>query len=209
MPVDEKTHFWLTSAVSLRAKPRDRPWFLSASVLAAAVATVTGASGCGTTASAPLARPQVIRLGWHENCGTAANPIPITTRRLVVRERRWRVDLSFRNETSVTLGVVRPHAAGETLFGLEPFETASMREVLKRARTAEAKPRTIADRFSPSTPRLLEPGDRWTGSFAGPGRLPAGVPIRVVLGRFVITGNVPACFYDGFLCISERVVLLR
>jgi hypothetical protein len=30
----------------------------------------------------------------------------------------------------------------------------------------------------------------------------------VVLGRFAITGPVPAGFFAGFLCISERVVRL-
>jgi hypothetical protein len=106
--------------------------------------------------------------------------------------------------------VLRPHAAGETLFGLEPFSTTSFREVLKRAETGEAKPRSFADRFSPSTPNLLARGARWSGSFSGPGPLPASAPIRVVLGRFVITGaKVPRGFPRGFLCISKRYVRLR
>jgi hypothetical protein len=107
------------------------------------------------------------------------------------------------------LGVTRPHVLGGTYFGLEPFETASWREVLERAEKNAVKPRTVADRFSPSTPRLLAPGQGWSGWFAGPGALPAGTPIRVVLGRFVITGVVPPGFSDGFLCISESVVRLK
>jgi hypothetical protein len=167
------------------------------------------AVGCGASASTEWARPQIVNLDWHENCGTRADRLPISTRRLIVGKRRWEVDLSFRNETSVTLGVIRPHFLGDTYFGLEPFETASLREVRKRAEKLQAKPRTIADRFRPSKPRLLSPGDSWSGSFSGIGRLPAHTPIRMVLGRFVITGDVPKGFYDGFLCISKRVVRLK
>jgi hypothetical protein len=168
-----------------------------------------GAVGCSTAEPGRVARPQVRRLDWRENCGTHANPIPIATHRLVVRKGRWRVDLSFRNETRVALSVIRPHYPGSTYFGLEPFATASWSEVLDRARAGAAKPRAIADRFSPSKPTLVPPRAGWAGSFAGAGALPAGVPIRVVLGRFVIEGNVPPGFADGFLCISKQVVRLR
>ena len=166
------------------------------------------AAGCD---SAPQrwARPQTRQLGWHENCGTSARPLTISTRRLTVSDRRWRVELALRNETGITLGVLRPHAIDETLFGLASYRTTSFREVLKRAQTAEAKPRIYADRFTPSPPRLLAPGERWSGSFLGPGRLPRRVPIRVVLGRFVITGPVPRGFVRNFLCVSRRYVRLR
>ena len=166
------------------------------------------AAGCD---SAPQrwARPQTLRLDWHENCGTRARPLTISTRRLTVSDRRWRVELTLRNETGITLGVLRPHAVDETLFGLAPYRTTSLREVLKRAETAEAKPLTYADRFEPAAPRLLAPGERWSGSFSGSGRLPRSVPVRVVLGRFVITGRVPPGFFRGFLCVSKRYVRLR
>jgi len=150
-----------------------------------------------------------MKLGWHENCGTGKRPLPIATRRLVVGRRRWQVDLSFRNETGLTLEIVRPHAVGETLFGLEPFETTSRREVLARAQSGGAKPRAFADRFTPSIPVILAPRKGWSGSFSGLGRVPAEVPIRVVLGRFVPTGVVPKGFFDGFLCVSERFVRLQ
>lgn len=172
------------------------------------LALVAGACG-GGGAQGRWARPQVVKLGWHENCGTRSRPLPIATRRLIVGKRRWQVDLSFRNETGLTLEIVRPHAVGETLFGLEPFETTSYREVLARAQSGGAKPRTFADRFTPSTPHILAPGEGWSGSFSGLGRVPAEVPVRVVLGRFVPTGAVPKEFFDGFLCISERFVRLR
>jgi hypothetical protein len=176
-------------------------------LLAALVLGLT-AAGCGTGDSGRVAGPQVRKLDWHENCGTRAQRIPITTGRLIVHSGRWRVDLAFRNETSVSLSVIRPHYLGSTYFGLEPFDSATRREVLGRAEAGAAKPRTLADRFSPEKPGLLAPGQRWSGWFSGPGALPAGVPLRVVLGRFVILGSVPHGLLSGFLCVSRRVVRL-
>ena len=148
-------------------------------------------------------------LDWHENCGTREDALPIETRRLAVRRDRWSVELAFRNETSVTLTIVRPHVQRGTYFGLEPFATSARREVVERAERLAAKPRALADRFHPALPRVLPPGEGWSGSFSGPGSLPAQTPIRVVLGRFIVRlGGVPRGFFDGFLCISERVVRL-
>ena len=169
------------------------------------------AAGCDASATARWARPQVLHLGWHENCGTRANPVPISTRRLVVGPRRWLVELAFSNETSATLGVLQPHSPDLTYFGLAPFKTPSWREVAKRVETSrDVYPRTIADRFEPAKPRLIAPGGGWAGSFSGPGRLPADTPLRVVIGLFVIgEGKVPRGFARGFLCMSKLTVRLR
>jgi hypothetical protein len=182
--------------------PRAWPVFISAGLILLAC-------GCGSGSSGNFARPQTANLNWHENCGTRADPIPIATRRLVVAKGVWRVALSFRNRTRVTLFVMRPHFRGDTYFGLEPFRTSSRREVFERAEAgAGAEPRTIAERFSPALPRRLPPGRGWSGEFSGRAALPAGVPIRVVLGRFVAIGHAPSELFHGFLCVSERVVRL-
>ena len=144
-----------------------------------------------------------------KNCGTREERFPISTRRLVVGKGRWQVELAFRNETHATLTVMRPHIQGGTYFGLEPFETTSQREVLERADRLAAKPPTIADRFSPTLPRILPPGTGWSGRFSGEATLPARTPIRVVLGRFVVAGKPRPELPNGFLCISARFVRLR
>lgn len=162
-------------------------------------------AGCGSGPTAPVAAPQVLQLDWHENCGTKTDRLPVETRRLAVEKGRWRVDLSFRNELSVPLSVVRPHHPGQTLFGLEPFRTTSLEEVRARAAHGSIHPQALADRFRPSRPVVIAPGKGWSGSFSGPGDLPAGVPIRVVLGAFLPPGPID----DRFLCISDRSVRLR
>jgi hypothetical protein len=146
-----------------------------------------------------------VRLGWRENCGTKAHRLPITTSRVVIERGRWRVDLSFRNEMGKVLSVVWPHHQGQTLFGLEPFRTTSLAEVRARAAHGSIHPQALADRFSPTRPAEIAPGQGWSGSFSGPGDLPAGVPIRVVLGAFLPPGPID----DRFLCVSERALRLR
>jgi hypothetical protein len=165
-------------------------------------------AGCGSNGSGTVTHPQTANLNWHENCGTRADPIPIATR-LVVEKGAWRVALSFRNRTRVTLFVMRPHVPSGRWFGLEPFRTSSHGEVLQRAEAgATVSPRTLAERFKPALPRRLPPGRGWSGEFSGHATLPAEVPIRVVLGQFVVIGPTPSKLFGGFLCVSERVVRL-
>jgi hypothetical protein len=202
---------WLLPTISrLRAKYADENrtevTYSTALILGIIVLLV---SGCGSNDSGTVARPQTAKLNWHENCGTRADPIPIATQRLVVEKGAWGVGLSFRNLTRVTLFVMRPHVPGGTWFGLEPFRTSSHREVLQRAEAgATVSPRTLAERFSPALPRRLPPGGGWSGEFSGHATLPAEVPIRVVLGQFVVIGPTPSKLFGGFLCVSERVVRL-
>lgn len=173
-----------------------------------AAGLILAACGCGSESSGTVARPQRANLNWHENCLTRADPIPITTQRLVVGKGTWRVALSFRNRTRVTLFITRPHFPDGTFFGLAPFRTSSWQEVLERAESGVgAEPRTIAEHFSPALPRRLAPGQGWSGEFSGRGGLPAGVPIRVVLGLFVAVA-APSELFEGFLCVSERAVRL-
>jgi hypothetical protein len=118
------------------------------------------------------------------------------------------VALSFRNRTRVTLFIMRPHFPGGTYFGLAPFRTSSWQEVRERAKSGVgAEPRTIAEHFRPALPRRLPPGRGWSGEFSGRAALPAGVPIRVVLGLFAGVAS-PSELFEGFLCVSERVVRL-
>jgi hypothetical protein len=52
------------------------------------LALALAATGCGSSSSPHWAGVQTVHLGWHENCGTAARPLPVETRRLAVGERR-------------------------------------------------------------------------------------------------------------------------
>ena len=103
---------------------------------------------------------------------------------------------------------MRPHFPGGTYFGLAPYRTSSWKEVVERGKSGVgAQPRTIAEHFSPALPRRLPPGRGWSGEFSGRAALPAGVPIRIVLGLFAGVA-APSELFEGFLCVSERAVRL-
>jgi hypothetical protein len=75
---------------------------------------------------------------------------------------------------------------------------------LRRGSEAAYHRRALQACASAATP----PGQRWSGEFSGRAALPVGVPIRVVLGRFVAVGPAPSELFGGFLCISERLIRL-
>ena len=144
------------------------------------------AAGCGTPAASDWARPQTVSIAQRTSCGG----LLVTVRSLRVTRGGWSVSAALVNRSSRAFDVGRPHVAGGTYFGL--------------ARPGVAHPGLLARGFYPPLPRRLEPGTRWSGSFAGPGHVGRGVPLRVVLGRFTPAGAVV-----GFVCTTDRSVRLR
>jgi hypothetical protein len=160
------------------------------------------APGCGGGgARLEWAAPQTLPLGGAEPCGPPEQTIRLDLRRLELELDRWSVSGSFVNASDAVVRIFRPHTDAGTSFGLMVLRTASRKEIERRAREGRIHVQLIADRFRPPLPRLVPPGEGWRGTFSGPGRLPRGRDVRVVLGRFSIKGHAPPV---GFLCISER-----
>jgi hypothetical protein len=155
-----------------------------------ALAAALVLAGCGSGTHGSWAAPQSVRLAWHE---PPCAGVRIDVRRLDVRSGRWRIGATVANEGKpLTIG--RPHTEQGTYFAV----------VRGDRRTAEAlHAGLLADRFSPSLPRRLERGDAWSGTYSGPGRLPAHVPLRFVFGRFTTVGKP-----TGFLCVSTHHIEL-
>ena len=143
----------------------------------------------------------MLRLGGVERCGPRGQRIHTELLRLDLGRERWRVSGSIRNDSDVPLRIFRPHTDAGTYFGLLAFQHASSAAIERRLSEGRIHAQLVADRFRPTLPRLLRPGEGWQGTFSGPGRLPRGRDVRVVLGRFSIKGEPPPA---GFLCISER-----
>jgi hypothetical protein len=122
-------------------------------------------------------------------------------RRLELEHDRWNVSGSFVNDSDVPVRIFRPHTDSGTYFGLAVFRTDRGGELERRVREQRVHVQLVADSFRPPLPRLVQPGAGWRGTFSGPGRLPRGRHVRVVLGRFSLKGHAPPV---GFLCISER-----
>jgi hypothetical protein len=101
-------------------------------------------------------------LDWHE----AAADAPAHAR--------------VKNGTRVAYTIVRPHHPGQSEFGVLLLSSPS-------ARTddiAAAGPGVLASRYSSPLPRVLHPGEAWSGTFSGRGRLTGARYLRVLLGRF-------------------------
>jgi hypothetical protein len=128
--------------------------------------------------------------------------------RIVAGASSWAIRLSVTNRTGVPLLIERPHVTGGALIGIAFFRTAARSEVEERARVRRFEPQLVAERFAPLLPPALLDGKRWRGSASGRGRLPRGVPLRLVVGRFVVRGDVPRGLVEQFVCVSERVVRL-
>jgi hypothetical protein len=158
--------------------------------LAAAAAALPVLAGCATGKDISWAGPQSVRLAWHE---PPCAGVRIEISQLTVGENRWRIAARVENDgKQLTIG--RPHTQTGTYFGV----------VRGDRRTAEAlHAGQLADRFSPTLPRVLARGESWAGTYSGPGRLPAKVPLRLVFGRFTTIGQ-----QEGFLCVSTHHVEL-
>jgi len=143
-------------------------------------------AGCGSGTHGSWAAPQSVGLGWRE---PACAGVRIDVLRLTVRPARWSIEARVANEGKpLTIG--RPHTEKGTYFGV----------VRGDRRTADAlHAGLLADRFVPSLPRRLETGEAWSGTYSGPGRLPAGIPLRLVFGRFTTGGKA-----TGSLCVSTH-----
>ncbi len=147
-------------------------------------------AGCGSGTNESWAPPQSLRLGWRE---PPCARVRIEIARLTVERTRWRVDAKVFNDGRA-LSIGKPHAATGTYFG-----------IARGDRLTEVALRTavLADRFTPRLPRRLEGGASWSGTYSGPGRLPSGVPLRLVFGRFSRGDDATA-----FVCISTHQVEL-
>jgi hypothetical protein len=125
-------------------------------------------AACGGNSRHELAPAQTVQLGWREvaRSGPGAGLV-FVVRDLTVTGHGWRVRASVRNRSAKTFLIGRPHHFGQTEFGLAVGEAT-----------------VFETRASPPIPGRLLPGGQWTGTFAGPDRLGAGVDVRVVFGRF-------------------------
>lgn len=169
------------------------------------LATLTaGCGGRGTRVD--WARQQSLELGGAERCGPPEQRVLLDLRRLVLGRDRWSVSGSFVNDSDAPLRIFRPHTASGTYFGVVVFRTADRSEIERRARELRLHVELVADAFRPPLPRLIPPHGGWNGTFSGPGRLPRGREVRVVLGRFSLRGHAPPV---GFVCVAERGARIR
>jgi hypothetical protein len=173
-------------------------------VRAAAIAAAALASaGCGSTDHVVWARPQTVRFHGSSDCGPKGRNIEIHVQRLVLHRDGWRVDASIVNRTGTAVQISRPHHANQVQFGVDVFETDSLAEVERRVAQRAMHDNALAERVVPPFGHVLEAGERWRGSFSGPGRFPAGRYVRIEFGRFIFPGTVPPGLDAHFYCVTD------
>ena len=105
-------------------------------------------------------------------------------RRFIVRRNGWAVSAGVKNDSQATLVISRRHRRHGTECGILLIPSRS-----KRA-AQNAGPGLFASRFRPALPVSLRPGERWSGTFSGAGRLPEGDYVRIQLGSFGASGTL-------------------
>ncbi len=121
-----------------------------------------------------------------------------------MRPRSWRVDASIVNLMGMPVAVGWPHHLNRVRFGLAVFDSPASSEVQDRVNRNALYTGPVAERVVPPLPRALAAGERWSGWFGARGRLPAGLWVRVVFGRFAFPGDVPPGLIARFSCVTDK-----
>ena len=124
----------------------------------------------------------MVALRWREASGKPGERLDVRVVSLTVRERGWRVRASIENDTAAPLFIGRPHTDERGTFGL--VAAASTRE------RGSVPTGLVATDYSPPLPRILDPGEKWSGTFSGRGVLRAGTRLRIAFGTFWAYGGV-------------------
>lgn len=135
------------------------------------------------------AAARTITLNWSERAPDTG-PLVMTFRvgKLVAREKAWGATVSFTNRTKVRLRIV-------PRFGLGVYKT-------RKQQPTRVLPAVV---FNPALPRMLGPGQTWTGAFAGATGIPDGVYIRAIFGVFI--GKVPPPLGPRMAWVTDHVFL--
>jgi hypothetical protein len=167
-----------------------------------ALLAVLAAAGCGTSESPHPATDQTIALNWKEAAGPPGNRLIVDVRRFIVRRNGWAVSAGVKNDSQTTLVISRRHRRHGTECGILLIRSRS-----KRA-AQNAGPGLFASRFRPALPVSLRPGERWSGTFSGAGRLPEGDYVRIQLGSFGASGTLRPPISMQFEYITDHTFRL-
>ncbi len=160
---------------------------LSLTVLALAVPSAALGAHAGD--------PSLVRVHWIEQAktgdGTLVARFRVDGLISVVegKDKAWGVAGAFSNDSSVPMKI-------SNQFALAIFKNATDHEKSQ----AKFKP---AVKFKPALPKMLQPGQQWSGTFAGNGVPPKGSYVRVVFGWFATGDVIPG--QTGFNWLTDHV----
>jgi hypothetical protein len=162
-----------------------------------------------TAPARPAAGPQQATLGWRESFGPAGEQLVFSVESLEVVRGGWRVEIGLENATSVSYELGGGSANANATFGLMLFTSGELAELEQQNENGTLPAIRIASTFEPAMPRLLEPGDSWTGTMSARGALVADSWARVVFGPLVSVGPAPEDMSERVVWITDRAYRLR
>jgi hypothetical protein len=161
-----------------------------------ATAFAVGAAGLALASSAAAAP-----VGWSEAAKSGGkNVMTYTVDSLTFDAKGWRAHVSFRNVSKTTIAMNPAREFGVALFADNKTEVLSRRVGF-----------AVATSFSSKLPTSLKPGDSWTGTIGGTGRLTTSARLyaRVVFGPFTgLPGTTSSVVWitDHFLPLGAGAI---
>jgi hypothetical protein len=150
------------------------------------------------------ASPQQAKLDWRESYGTGTQKLVFSVDSLQVMPNGWRARVSLENDTSVPYEVGDPKDAIDRTFGLMLFPSGDHSDLESKNEQGELPSVRRAVAYQPSLPRILEPGQSWSGTISAPGALVADSWVRVVFGPLISVGEPPEKLNDHVVWITDR-----
>ena len=167
-------------------------------------------AGCASSATPPLppgpAPPQKAALDWAEHYPPKGPSLVFSARAFEVTRTGWRAEIGLENDTATTWSLVESPA---TSFGVMLFTSDEVAEVEARNRDGDLPGLRAAQSFEPELPDALAPGRSWHGAIAAPGKLAAGLFVRIVFGQLVAQGDVPKGLPSQITWITDHAYELR
>ena len=167
-------------------------------------------TGCESSEPPPLppgpAPPQRATLDWVERFPSEGPAVVFSAHRFQVTASGWTAEVELENDTSTPWRIVESPA---TAFGVMLFTTGDVAEVERRSQEDDLPGLRPARSFDPPLPARLLPGMSWRGTIAAPGRLAAGLHLRIVFGQLVAVGDPPDGMPAQFSWITDNSYELR
>ena len=154
-----------------------------------------GVAGCASTTvtvpatvKAPL---QTARLDWKERYPATKPALVFGVSRFTVTREGWTADISVENTSSIAWSVGDPRDAAARQFGVLLFPNDDLDELERRSKSGDVPALRSATSYTPALPKMLRPGETWTGTIAAPGALAGGLWVRLSFGPFRSIGAPP------------------
>ena len=168
------------------------PTYVSRAVLAVASLAAVVAAGCSGNAKpfdpVVAAPPQSANVRWTESYPAEGPALVFRVGTVRVRSGGWEADISIENETAQRYEIP-PATWSDRSFGVMIFENDDLGDLERKSRDGELPAVRTAQAATPDLPPVIAPGERWTGTIAAAGSLPAGQWLRVVFGPLTVIGK--------------------